>query len=97
VGVIRKCESQNPSSIWNNGIGTCKRNGSKLRKSEFRAYNVLLESLKKTHQIVFNEVCGEAGDVGKETVADCFAKLKYLYDTEPAYNGKKIFWSLAVL
>jgi len=28
---------------------------------------------------VFNEVCGEGGDVYEETVADWFAKLKYLY------------------
>jgi hypothetical protein len=53
-------------------------------------------SFKKTHHIVFNEVCGEGGDVYEETVADWFAKLKYLYHTETAYNGKK-FWSLAVL
>jgi len=39
---------------------------------------------------------GEGGDVYEETVADWFAKLKYLYHTETAYNGKK-FWSLAVL
>jgi hypothetical protein len=46
-------------------------------------------SFKKAHQIVFNEVCG---DVYEETVADWFAKLKYLYHTETAYNGgrKKI-------
>ena len=52
-------------------------------------------SLKKAHQIVFNEVCGGGGDVMKK-LADWFAKLNYLYHTETAYNGKK-FWSLAVL
>lgn len=53
-------------------------------------------SFKKAHQIVFNEICGEGGDVYEETVADWFAKLKYLYHTETAYNEKK-FWSLGVL
>jgi len=32
-------------------------------------------SFKKAHQIVFNEVCGEGGDVYEETVADWFARL----------------------
>jgi hypothetical protein len=27
-------------------------------------------SFKKAHQIVFNEVCGEGGDVYEETAAD---------------------------
>jgi hypothetical protein len=52
-------------------------------------------SFKKAHQIVFDEVCGEGGDVYEETAADWFAKLKYLYHTKAAYNIKK-FWSLVV-
>jgi hypothetical protein len=49
-----------------------------------------MTSFKKAHQIAFNEVCTEGGDVYEETIADWFAKLKYLYHTETAYNGKKI-------
>jgi len=55
-------------------------------------------SFKKAHQIVFNEVSGEGGEVYEETVAEWFAKLKYVYHTETAYNGKKKkIWSLVVL
>jgi hypothetical protein len=35
----------------------------KLGKSEFKPSNGWLESFRKRHQIVFNEVCGESGDV----------------------------------
>ena len=47
------------------------------------------QNFKKAHQIVFNEVGGEGGDVYEEIVPDWFAKLKYLYHTETAYNRKK--------
>jgi hypothetical protein len=59
----------------------------KLRKSEFKALNGWLESFRKRHQIVFNEVCGESEDVCGETVADWVAKLPSIMD---GYEPKDI-------
>jgi len=42
---------------------------NKLGKSESQASNARLESFRKRHQIVFIELCGEAGDVCEETTA----------------------------
>jgi hypothetical protein len=52
----------------------------KLGKSEFKASDRWLESFRKRHQIVFNEVCGESGDVCGETVVDWVAKLPSIMD-----------------
>ena len=34
-----------------------------------------LESFRKRHQIVFNELCGESSDVNSETIEEWIAKL----------------------
>ena len=34
-----------------------------------------LESFRKRHQIVFNELCGESSDVNSETTEEWIAKL----------------------
>jgi len=55
-----------------------KKAANKLGKSEFQASNA---SFRKRYQIVFNELCGEAGDVCDETITHCFAILPV-----PVYN-----------
>jgi hypothetical protein len=64
-----------------------KEVAEKLGKSEFKASSGLLESFRKRHQIVFNEVCGESGDVCGETVADWVARLPSIMD---GYEPKDI-------
>jgi hypothetical protein len=34
-----------------------------------------LESFRKRHQIIFNELCGESSDVNSETIEEWVAKL----------------------
>jgi hypothetical protein len=69
-----------------------KEVAEKLEKSEFKASNGWLESFRKRHQIVFNAVCGESGDVCGETVADWVAKLPSVmdgYEPKDIANGDK--------
>jgi hypothetical protein len=64
-----------------------KEVAEKLGKSGFKASDGWLESFRKRPHIVFNEVCGESGDVCGEPVADWVAKLPSIMD---GYEPKDI-------
>jgi len=61
--------------------GHAKDTAKELGKCKLRASNGWLQSLRKRHQIHFNEVCGEAGNICEKTVADWFA-LRLVYSLE---------------
>ena len=49
-----------------------------------------MESFRKRHQIVFNELCGESSDVNSETVEEWVVKLPSIiqgYEPENIANG----------
>ena len=52
-----------------------KQVAQKVGKTEFKTSNGWLESFRKRHQIVFNELCGESSDVNSETTEERVAKL----------------------
>ena len=67
-----------------------KRSLKKLRKTESNASNGWLESFRKRHQIVFNELCGESSDVNSETTEEWIAKLPSIiqgYEPENIAKG----------
>ena len=64
-----------------------KEVNKKLGKSEFRAWTGWWGSFRNRRQIVFSEVCGEAGSVCEETVADWFARLQV-----PVWTGTCVQW-----
>jgi hypothetical protein len=56
VEVVCKCESQKTSISGTLVQEHAKEVATKPRKSEFRAYNGWLESFRRRHHIVFNEI-----------------------------------------
>jgi len=64
-----------------------KQVAQKMGKTEFKASNGWLESFRKRHQIVFNELCGESSDVNSETIEECVAKLPSIIQ---GYGPEKI-------
>jgi len=47
--------------------------------------------------VIFNELCGEAGDVCEKIVGDGFPNFRYRYETQSAYKeGGGALGSLAV-
>ena len=76
LNVVEFCEKDKAKKVAN-----------KLGKSEFQTSNA---SFIKRHQTVFNELCGEAGDVCDETVAHCLATLSVtVYNRTCLQKGKK--------
>ncbi len=61
-----------------------------LKITTFKASTGWLDSFKKRHGIVWNEVCGEANDVNQDTVSDWKSKLEALtadYAPRDVFNG----------
>jgi hypothetical protein len=67
--------------IWEHAKEVVKNLG------DFTASNGWLESFRKRHQIVFNHVCGESGNISEETIANMVAKLSSISD---GYEEKDI-------
>lgn len=67
-----------------------KKVAQKLGTTEFIASNGWLDSFRKRHQIVFNELCGESSDVNSEITEEWIAKLPSIiegYKHENIVNG----------
>jgi hypothetical protein len=67
-----------------------KNVAQKLGKTEFKASNGWMESFRRRHQMVFNELCGESSDANSETIEEWVAKLPSIiqgYEPENIANG----------
>jgi hypothetical protein len=51
-----------------------------MGKSDFKASDGWLGRFRKWHQIAFNEVCGDCGDVSEQIVANWVPKLPSIMD-----------------
>ena len=69
MGMVSMCESLKPLEWWYMNM---KKKW--LNAAEIRSPYGWLQIFRNRHEIMLNEVCGAAGDVFEENIADWFAK-----------------------